>query len=248
MTLNCSLRNWHTWLGVTLSLPVIVVGLTAILMAHGQELGFRNIQHQLRWLPGYQQETNPQIKMSDLEIRATLTTHDGRYLLGTRYGLYQLKNEQLSPVEGLSAVDIRSIRETSNGLILASRNGVWRSIGSQWKKIYKGDAWEVEVQPNQTIRIATRAKGLLETVDNGKHWKPLHALNTMPAVLNAKAQAEEMNLGKLVFDLHTGRALLGKDSAWIWIDLIGFSLILSVLSGLFLWRETRKQQALLQGK
>ena len=247
MTLNTSIRNWHTWLGVTIGLPAVVVSITAILMAHGQELGIRNIPHNMGWLPGYQDSGERKMKATNLDIRSTLATRDGRYLIGTRYGLYQLQQNQLKPVGHLSAADIRSIKETPNGVILlASRNGVWQNQGNLWKKIYKGDAWEIELRPNDTIRISTRAKGFLESSDNGAHWRAVKAINELPAALSPEAKAEEMNMGKLIFDLHTGKALLGKDLDWLWVDMIGFVLTLLVLSGLFLWRSAKKQKALLQ--
>lgn len=247
MTLNTSLRNWHSWIGVLIALPVMIVSITAIIMAHGQDLGIRNIPHNLGWLPGYQDTNDSKMKASNLDIRSTLTTRDGRYFIGTRYGLYELQQNQLLPVEDLPAADIRSIKESSEGVILlASRNGVWQYRDSHWKKIYKSDAWDIELRPNNTIRISTRAKGFLESPDGGAHWKSVRTINELPAALSEKAQAEEMNWGKLIFDLHTGRAFFGKDLDWLWIDAIGFTLTLLVLSGLFLWRSINRQKTLLQ--
>lgn len=236
MKYNALLRKWHIKLGALVALPVFVVCITAILMAHNQLLDLRNVHLNLAWLPGYQ---NSNQKIANLEIRSTLNTSDARYLIGTRFGLYELKNKTLKQVAAIPEVEIRSLKETSIGLLLASRNGVWLNESKQWQKIYNGDTWEVEVLPNKNIRVASKNKGFRESSDGGKHWFEVQALNSIPFVLPHGIPQEEMNLGRLVLDLHTGRALVGKQWTWIWIDIVASILAFLTLSGTFLWTQRK---------
>lgn len=228
---NAFLRKWHIQMGAVLAIPAVVVCVTAILMAHNQALDLRNIPLNLAWLPGYQ---NSGQKAAEMEIRSALTTTDHRYLIGTRFGLWELKNKRLEQITAIPEVEVRSIKETPTGLVLASRKGVWLSKNNHWKKIYKGDAWEVEVLPNQNLRVAAKNKGFLESADGGKHWVGLQAINNLPYVLSEGVPQEEMNLGRLVLDLHTGRAWVGKQWAWLWIDILASALVFIALSGLIL--------------
>jgi hypothetical protein len=231
MKMNVLLRSWHINLGTLLAIPVAVVCATAILMAHSQALDLRNIPLNVVWLPGYQ---GAEPNTADKEVRATLNTSDHRYYIGTRFGLWELKNNRLMPITEIPAVEIRSIKETPTGLILASRKGVWLNKEDHWKKVYRGETWEVEVLPNQTLRIATQKKGFMESDDQGGHWHPLKALNSLPYVSPNGVPQEEMNLGRLVLDLHTGRAWFGKQWAWVWIDILASILALLAVSGFIL--------------
>ena len=240
MKINLLVRNWHINLGTILAVPVFVVCVTAILMAHNQTLDLRSIPMNLAWLPGYQ---NANKNVSDMEVRSTLHTSDNRYYIGTRFGLWELKDNRLVQIPEAPEGEIRSIKETPQGMILAGRYGVWMSEAGHWKKLYRGDAWEVETLPNQHLRIATRKKGFMESDDQGKHWHPVKELNSLPYVVPNSAVQEEMNLGRLVLDLHTGRAWFGKQWAWLWIDIIAAILALLVMSGLWLkgWTVSRKR-------
>jgi hypothetical protein len=62
----------------------------------------------------------------------------------------------------------------------------------------------------------------------------LQAVNSLSYVLLHGVPQEELGLGRLMFDLHTGRAWFGKRWAWIWIDILAFALALLAISGLIL--------------
>lgn len=239
MNINAALRNWHIKIGVFIAVPIVLSGVTAVMMAHNKDLGLRNIPVNMAWLPAYQ-EKGASSSAKDLEIRAMLTTRDGRQLLGTRYGLYELQDNALTRVEALPAKEVRTIVESPDGLLCAGRGGVWRYNGKSWQRIYKGDANTVEGRANHVVRIVTREKGFLESADRGQHWNTVAALNHLPVQLPSGLQQEELNLGRFALDLHTGRAFLGKDWAWLWIDLSGVGLALLAFSGVFLWSRRRK--------
>lgn len=46
-------RKWHAWLSFILSLPIFLVAVTSMLIAHSQALGFREIKIYPNWLPGH---------------------------------------------------------------------------------------------------------------------------------------------------------------------------------------------------
>ncbi|MCE3235871.1 MAG: putative rane protein [Vampirovibrio sp.] len=236
MNIPIAIRNWHIKVGLIVAIPIVLAGMTAVLMAHNKDLGLRNISAaNMAWLPGYRDAKESTSTAADLEIRTTLTTKDGRYLLGTRYGLYELRENRLFRIEALPAKEIRAIVESPNGLLCAGRGGVWQNNGKGWRRIFKGDAYTVENRSPQLIRIATREKGLQDSTDDGKHWTPVAALNRLPVNLPSNLQQEELTMGRLALDLHTGRAFLGREWAWLWIDLAGLSLVLLAFSGVFLW-------------
>src|SRR4051812_6029705 len=53
MKLKFNSRKWHAWLSFVIALPILLVAVTSILMAHSQTLGFRTIKIYPNWLPGY---------------------------------------------------------------------------------------------------------------------------------------------------------------------------------------------------
>ncbi len=236
-------RKWHAWLGLVLAFPALLIGSTAILMTHNEEWGLRDIPVNAGWLPGYQATAAAPLQS---EIRTALTTRDGRYLIGTRYGLFQLENNRLQVIKEIPPLEVRSLCEDESGLYLAGRSGVWRNDGHQWHKIFKGDAWSVEIRPNNTVRIATSRRGLLERGLNEKHWQPLSSINTLPLNLPSVSM-EDLNLARLAHDIHTGKAFLGKSNMWLWSDLAGFILCCLTLTGLFMWRRKKKATLVLEG-
>ncbi len=53
MKFRFSYRKWHAWISFVLSLPILLVSVTAILISHGQALGLRDVKLYPAWLPGY---------------------------------------------------------------------------------------------------------------------------------------------------------------------------------------------------
>lgn len=53
MKLKFNSRKWHAWLSFAISLPILLVAITSILIAHSQALGFRDIKIYPAWLPGH---------------------------------------------------------------------------------------------------------------------------------------------------------------------------------------------------
>jgi hypothetical protein len=237
MQFNFKSRSWHRWVSVSLSLPILVVALTAILMAHRKSLGAEEISVAAQWLPGYRSMT---AKNRGFEARAALTARNGATYFGNLNGLYRLADGKLVAVDQIGTTQVCGLAEAPWGLVVAARNGIWLERDGQWKKVHKGEAWSVTARADGSMIVAVKDQGLLESRD-GKRWEADAQLAATLAALPAGA-AEPITLSRLVMDIHTGKALLGKDAEWIWIDLVALALSLLSLTGLWMWWRGQRRK------
>jgi len=244
MKLNFKARSWHTWVSVILSLPIVVVALTAVFIAHKKALGTEEVKVAADWLPGYRMEAG---KVPGVEARAALAIAGGRAFVGTQGGLFELREGKLAPVEALGTTQVRALAAAPWGLVAAAKSGIWVERDGAWTRAQKADAWSAAVQPDGRVIVAVKDKGLLASAD-GRQWRPDATWMDALAALPAEAAPEAMSLHKLVMDLHTGKAFFGKDGEWIWIDLVGLAMSLLGLTGLWMWwRAERRKTALAAG-
>lgn len=238
MKLNFKSRVWHKWSGLLIALPILIVALSAILMAHRKTLGTEDIKVAAQWLPGYQATpANP----TRNEARSMLRTASGETYLGTLGGLYRLSGERPVAVEEIGDTQIRGLAEAAWGRVAAARSGIWLQTDGKWQRIVKGDAWSAASQPDGSIVVAIRDKGLLASHD-GRRWQADPGVTTALGSLSSGAD-EPIALSRLVVDLHTGRALFGKEGEWIWIDLVSIALNLLALTGVYMWWRARRRKA-----
>lgn len=243
MKLNFKTRSWHAWSGVMLALPILMVALTAVAMSHKKVLGTDDIKLAANWLPGYQ---GASAMAGRNEPRSSLRSANGETYVGTLGGLYRWSGEQLVVIQEVGDTQIRALAQAPWGRIAAARNGVWLQESGQdskWRRVLKGDAGSATSQPDGSIIIAVRDKGLLTSTD-GQHWQADAGLAAALASLPSAA-ATPISLSKLLLDLHTGQALFGKEGEWVWIDLVGLALTLLVLTGVYMWwrAQWRKRTA-----
>lgn len=239
MKLNFRSRTWHTWTGLILALPILLVAITAVLIAHKKTLGSDDIPVAAGWLPGYRASAG---RTERNEVRASLTTRQGATYLATLDGLYRRDGERLEPVAELAGTQVRGLAEAPWGRVAAARNGIWLETAGHWRRVRPGEAWSASSQPDGRIVVSLRGQGLLVS-DDGVRWQAdgstTAALATLPA-----GQSEATTLTRLLVDMHTGRAFFGRDGAWLWIDLIGLSLMLLGLTGVTMWwRVNRYKRA-----
>ena len=87
---------------------------------------------------------------------------------------------------------------------------------------------------------ALKDKGLLISRD-GLRWTapapPESEVLPVPAL-----NGERISFGKLIMDLHTGKAFFGKDAEWIWIDVLGSVWIFLGFTGIYLWWRTQTKR------
>jgi len=234
-------RSWHIWASITLALPILIVGLTAVFIAHKKALGTEDIAVPgVDVLPGYQ---SVEKQSPAQELRAAITTSDGRILVGTQEGLYELLQQKLQAVEPLEGVQIRGLAEARFGLVVAARNGIWLEQEGRWRKTMKGDAWSVSNRADGRVAVALKEEGILVSQD-GKSWQPDQAITTALATLPQQtAENRPITLHKLVMDLHTGKAFLGKKAEWIWIDVVGLAMGSLAITGIYMWWRGEKRKA-----
>jgi hypothetical protein len=242
MKLNFHSRTWHIWVSLILSLPILIVAATAVFIAHKKAIGTEEINVAANWLPGYRSAA---AKLGRNEMRASLTTAGGETWVATNSGLYRLDGEQLVATEALAGTQVRALAEAPWGRIAAAKNGIWLEKDGQWQRVQKGDAWSAASQPNGSIVVALKDKGLLWSSD-GQHWQTDARLVAALASLPADT-TEPLTLGKLIIDLHTGKAFFGKDGEWIWVDLVGLAISLLALTGVYMWWRGQRRKAALTG-
>jgi hypothetical protein len=236
-------RHWHAWLSILLSIPAFLVGLTAILIAHNKTLGLNGIAVNADWLPGLTITAQ-----SAPDIRSTLSLADGRQFIGGKAGLFVLEHERLTAIADLTGYEIRSLAANEREIVAAGNRGVWLNRADSWRQIYRQAAHSVQIGDDGTIRIATQNSGLLFSEDGGASWRPDSATLQAFSQLPAEALREDYTVGKLILDVHTGKAFLGKQWEWLWIDLLGALLVFLCLTGVYLWWRGQQRKAALLGK
>lgn len=247
MKLKYDNRTWHAWISVVLALPILIVAVTAIFIAHNNALGLKEteITPYVGWLPGYGEEA---MKMQRMDVQTALTTRDGGQWIGTKAGLYRISSGQAQQVEALGGTHVRDLVESPAGLVAVTKNGVWLRQGEGWEKTLKGDAWSGNVGADGRLIVTVKDRGMLVAAD-GRNWQPdtgvNQALARMPAGV---AQPKPVTLGNLVMDLHTGKAFFGKAWEWIWIDLIGFVMAFLGVTGVVMWWRGEKRKRELEAK
>lgn len=232
MQLNLKARDWHNWVSAILVVPMLLVGLTTIFLAHKKELGLNEIDltRAVAWLPGYGEAA-----MKQQEVRASLQLAGGSRWIGTQAGLYRIENGKGVAVPEFAGVPVRGIVAAPWGLVAAAKSGIWTQTAEGWRRAYKGDAWHAALNPDGSVAVAVKDEGLVASRD-GLRWQTDEAARQAFAALPAgEAARERITLGKLMLDLHTGKAFLGKEAEWIWIDLLGFVWVFLGFTGLYLW-------------
>lgn len=239
-------RRWHIWISIVLALPIFIVAVTAVFIAHKKRLGTEEIKVAAGWLPGYRGEA---AKAQKNELRAAFTDAAGTTWLGANGGLYRIEGDLAQPVPALAGVQVRALAEAPWGLVAAAKNGIWLRAGDgEWQRVHKGDAWSAAARPDGSLVVALKDTGLVRSSD-GKSWQADSRLNGALAALPAEAAngTDTITLGKLVMDLHTGKAFFGKEAEWVWIDLVGLAMSLLALTGVWMWWRAERRKAALRG-
>ncbi len=246
MKLNFNPRTWHNWVGVILSLPILVVSVTAVFIAHNHALELREVDvtRFVWWLPAYGEAQTQAMKT---EIRASLSTADGQRWLGSKDGLYQVTDGRARQVDALGGTEVRDIVAAPFGLVVATSKGLWLKDAKGWTKVRKGDAWSVNLNPDGQVAAGLKGEGVL-TSRNGRDWiLDTTAGAALAAVPRETLVPKPITLHNLVMDLHTGKAFFGKEWEWIWIDLVGLVMAFLGGSGVWMWwRGEQRKKALLQ--
>jgi hypothetical protein len=228
MKLQYNNRKWHAWISFAISLPILLVAITAMLIAHGQKLGFRDIKVDASWLPGYSSAP------AQREARATLTTPEALWI-GTLSGLFVQADGSVREIDAFTGQEIRALLHTESTVFALTTQGLFAQRGDQWQRVSRGPVSSAYTDGNN-LYMTTRDKGLQMSDDQGVTWKPAVAVAAALAQLPPLGpQPAKMVLARVIKDLHTGEALLGHDGEWIWNDIVGGTMTFLGISGLYLW-------------
>ncbi|PKO56370.1 MAG: hypothetical protein CVU25_10465, partial [Betaproteobacteria bacterium HGW-Betaproteobacteria-19] len=144
-------RKWHIWVSLILALPILIVALTAVFIAHDKALGLKEIPVAAGWLPGYGTEAAQKAR---LEPRASLISSAGEQYVGTNGGLYRIDQGRLVMVDAFAGVPVRALVEAPWGLVVATRNGLWVGRDGGWQRTHKGDAWNASLRAEGSLVVA----------------------------------------------------------------------------------------------
>lgn len=245
MKLKMNATSWHSWLGVVLALPFLIVGLTAILIAHEKSLGTKQLMVNVSWLPAYSSQGRAHSQQQELqELRAYLPLPDGSAYVATKAGLVHVQGAERKVL--LQGQDLRALVLCGDTLLVGGKNGIWRQAPDQpfEKVLDKADVHGLSVDAQGRCRAMLAKQGMRLSADGGRSWQADKSLQQSMASLSlppAEAVAE-IPLKDLVLDLHTGKALLGKQGEWIWIDLLGGVLLLLSGTGTWMWYYRRRKR------
>jgi hypothetical protein len=230
-------RRWHSWLGALLSLPMLIIGVTAILMIHAPSLGWRELQIDTSWLPGYHTSSRQDPRR---QVQALLETPQGLWI-GTRAGLFLQHGAVLDSIAAFDGQEIRALLTTPQGLLVLTPQGLWRARPQGWQSVLPGQITAI-FAPGQDVYAVLRGHGLLRSGDGGQSWRRPPEPAAF-ADLPAMSQPSTVAVAKLIRDLHTGEALFTHDLYWLWVDLLGVVLIFLACSGFYLWWRVQRAQA-----
>jgi hypothetical protein len=242
MSNETGLRGWHTWWSVALALPIAIVSLTAIFIAHTDSLGLKSIS-----LPSHLHLNSEEKWIAGtVDVRA-LHEHNGTTFVGTKYGLLRQQDGRLNSIAQLAGAEVRGLASSGDTLFVAARNGTWTLHAGEWRQAHKGETWSVTALPGGAVAIATKGSGFLVSHDNGATWESEHSLTDALSRHVAEAGPQKVTLHKLIMDMHTGKAFFGKEYEWLWIDIIAGTMLFLTFSGLFIWsRARRKKRQMMQ--
>lgn len=244
MQLNLKARDWHNWVSVILLVPMLIVGLSTLFLAHKKELGLEKVDltRYVGWLPGYG-AAPPQ--GGHTEVRSSLPLADGAHLIGTQGGLFRIADGRAVAIREIGGTAVRDIAAAPFGIVVAAKNGVWIEMGQGWRKALDSDAWNANAMRDGAVVVAIKEGGLFTSRD-GQTWEALPGIRPALEALSPQEQVRErVTLGKLMLDLHTGKAFFGKSLEWIWIYLLAAVWVFLSFTGLWLWwkSQTKRRDA-----
>lgn len=234
-----SLRGWHAWLSVILALPILLVSVTAIFIAHDKALGLKEIPVEAKWLPGYADGNWRQ----SLEIRSHFVSPDGSQYVGSKYGLFRVEAGSLVAIGGTEGLEVRGLHQHQGHLLLATKTGLYVAANGSVGKVLNMETWSLTVLPDGTLSASVRDDGIMTSTDGGSTWRRHQPVAEAVSAYARTMPDRPLTLGNLVMDLHTGKAFLSKDTQWLWIDATGAVMTFLGLSGLVMWWRTRRRKA-----
>ncbi len=241
-------RKWHYWIGILLSLPIFIVGITGFIFSFQDSFKNKPGEPQINtgWLPGYSSGSiQKEFSGKNLEIKSSLLSTDGTLYFGTGNGLFFQKGNETGTVPGLSGMEIRSLAQQLQFLFIGSKMGLFKKdlVSGELQLVFKKDIHDINIRPDSTIVVSDN-KTLFTSADFGKTWEKVEVklnatqLEMFPA---NTVNNQKIPLHKFMMDLHTGKAFFGKAYEAIWMVLVGLSITLLSFTGVLMWVKRKRQ-------
>jgi hypothetical protein len=235
--------NWHLWSGLIFTIPILLISITAILIAHEKGLGTKEIAVNAGWLPAY--GSNKDIKHYLDDVKDVIINKEKTYF-ASKIGVVIESNKKIEILKNTEGFEVRDLLLIDNKLWIASKEGLFIADNDVVKLVKKGDFHGINNNGNQIL--ASEGKHGFHTSDNnGKTWvsKKISTeigkenLDSFSKSIEKETFLEKLTLEQLVLDIHTGKAFFGDGSMWIWIDLIGLSLLFMTFTGIWMWYKRK---------
>jgi photosystem II stability/assembly factor-like uncharacterized protein len=194
---------------------------------------YRSNNDEKRWVPVWASQIANVLSM------VSLKTDPEFFYIGTRKGLFKSFNRGRNWVQDktIKAVpsllvnpkDITNLTVAAGKKILVSQDGgdTWQPLKTHPAKAALSIARIFQTQSPSPVLLAGTASGLFLSRDGGGHWEEPELSNS---VKNASANVREMDLVKLITEIHTGRFF--GNYFMLLVDLATLGLIVLVISGI----------------
>ena len=224
-----SSRQFHLWVGILLALPMFIVGVTAVFIAHNKSMGLKDLP-----VPGLNMSS-----MTELELRSSAQDDAGQLWLGSAHGLFVAQAD--GSLQRRADLDVRQLLVQGSHLWIASKSGLYQLSGDTLELRLAEEVQGISRLADGQWLAAVKDVGALTSAD-GRQWQPWSGNQALRQVHGQTVKP--YTFGKLVMDLHTGKAIFGKAGEWVWIDLLGVALAALGLTGVWVWWQTRRRAAL----
>ncbi|MDR6962441.1 PepSY-associated TM helix domain-containing protein [Shewanella putrefaciens] len=216
------LRKWHIWLGVILLVPIAIVALTAVFIAHDKQLGLKQITLGI-----------PTTEVA--EVKTILPLQTDVWLAAGKFGIARQHLDQKTSVTELSGVDVKQLLAIKDNVLASSNQGVFLRQGETWVQTLKVDIHQLSLDGQEVLAVA-KDNQLYRSTD----YQTWQKVNLPVLVDSLHGETQYYTASKLVMDLHTGKAFFGKSGEWVWIDIIGLAIFFLTFSGVILWWRRRQ--------
>jgi len=239
--------------GVGKETPVQIVRLSSvdpgdiyIATANGM---YRSNYEENRWEPVWAGQISEVLSM------ASMKTDPEFFYIGTRKGLFKSfnrgrnwvkdKNIRAAPSLLVNSKNIVNLTVTTGKKILVSKDGgdSWHPVKSHPVQASSSGPVTItrifQTQAPSPVLLAGTPSGLFLSRDGGGHWEEPEFSNSAK---NASAQVREMDLVKLITEIHTGRFF--GNYFMLLVDLATLGLILLVVSGIWVGVNRKKLRRL----
>ncbi|MBL4747098.1 MAG: PepSY domain-containing protein [Flavobacteriaceae bacterium] len=243
-------RKWHNWIGLILSIPTFIVGFTALLITF--EGAYKNNTSEplinVAWLPGYSKIlSNSVTSEKSPRIRASLSLSLNERFIGTSNGLYVVRNHQVTSITTIEGTAVHCLHKTDSCIWIGTKKGLFKMELSSRKTSVTFDKEIHHIEsPNDSTLLISDNKTLYISTNKGGSWRKDSLSQNLhfPIIATATSQqTKSIKLHKLIIDMHTGKAFLGKKLEGIWVFILGLSLSVLSFTGSYMWYKKRSNKA-----